>query len=374
MNTVGFPVPWYLPTITTFSILTLAMLAAQLTSGDAPSTSMPALPVDSFTTVRNRAASIVIAILALGAFIHVGTISVMAAHQMHWQQKIVERGNREKIGLWLKEESASPKDTVFLEPLGYVGFYSGLKMLDFPGLCSPEVVAARHKIAESLGSGNWPGLIYELRPTWLVLREPEARAMEAEDEGMLSHYYQLARVFDVRDQVLALPRVTGRGYLLNDAYFEVYHINSASFAQDNLIRRVRRTDLLVNEAAGSVCFVSGRRFGAHTPSRLIFAVPSDAITFNGNFGFEDSALVHFTDGAGFVVNAIAPDGTVTELLSRYLDPLKLESDRGRQPMNFTIDPTQVQKIELIIDPGPAGNGAADWTYWSEMEFGLRGQE
>ncbi len=84
----------------------------------------------------------------------------MAAYQLKWQQQLIERNNREAIGLWLKENSESPKDTVFLEPLGCIGFYSNLKMLVFPGLSSPEMIAARRKVGGAYNLDLWAPLIF----------------------------------------------------------------------------------------------------------------------------------------------------------------------------------------------------------------------
>ena len=64
--------------------------------------------------------------------------------QMRQQQSLIEDHHRREIGRWLRNKAA-PTDRVYLEPLGYVGYYSGLKMLDNPGLASPEVVAIRQR-------------------------------------------------------------------------------------------------------------------------------------------------------------------------------------------------------------------------------------
>ena len=89
-----------------------------------------------------------------------------SAYQMRVQQREIEEGNRKQIGLWLRQHAAAPTDTVFLEPLGYIGYYSQLKMLDIPGLSAPEVMAAERKL-KSVAPAD---LIPELRPDWLVLR------------------------------------------------------------------------------------------------------------------------------------------------------------------------------------------------------------
>jgi len=44
------------------------------------------------------------------------------------QQRLIEDGVRRPIGLWLRAHAASPRDTVLLEPLGYIGYFSGLKI------------------------------------------------------------------------------------------------------------------------------------------------------------------------------------------------------------------------------------------------------
>src|SRR5262249_48089713 len=59
-------------------------------------------------------------------------------------QTEVEAG-RTTIGKWLKE-NARATDSVYLEPLGYVGYFSGLHMDDFPGLVSPKVVGIRRQL------------------------------------------------------------------------------------------------------------------------------------------------------------------------------------------------------------------------------------
>jgi len=140
---------------------------------------------------------------------------------MRQQQAIVEEGNRKAIGLWLRE-AAAPGDTVFLETLGYIGYYSNLRAYDFPGLASEEVVAARRK----LGTDEFDALIRELRPTWLVLRPEEAGRIAYVAPGMLledaSGQYRLVRRFDQSARIAALGDLRGR-YLLNwDRAFLVY--------------------------------------------------------------------------------------------------------------------------------------------------------
>lgn len=51
--------------------------------------------------------------------------------------------SRVKTGMWLNENTP-PSSTVFLEPLGYIGFYADRTMLDQVGLVTPRVVALKN--------------------------------------------------------------------------------------------------------------------------------------------------------------------------------------------------------------------------------------
>ena len=96
-------------------------------------------------------------------------ITLCVARQMRVQQQLIENGVRREIGLWLGAHARTPHDTVMLEPLGYIGYFSGLKMLDLPGLASKEVVEVRKR----LGPYKENQVFLELKPDWLVLRPGE---------------------------------------------------------------------------------------------------------------------------------------------------------------------------------------------------------
>jgi hypothetical protein len=149
-----------------------------------------------------------------------------SACQMRVQQREIEEGNRKQIGLWLRQQAASPADTVFLEPLGYIGFFSQLKMLDWPGLCAPEVVAAEKR----LKSTNWAKLIPELRPDWLVLRPMEAGQLQNLTPRLLMESYSAVKVFDASERVASYRWLPGRGYLALDAQFIVFKRNQTGGA------------------------------------------------------------------------------------------------------------------------------------------------
>ena len=141
----------------------------------------------------------------------------LVCEQMYQQQKLIEFGVRKQIGLWLKQNAVTPHDTVFLEPLGYIGYYSNLKMYDFPGLSSEEVVSARIKLNTDL----WILLIEYLHPDWLVLRKGEVDHFRAEYPILFTKEYELAQVFDSSKEVDAL-NIQGLAFLKYDDIFSVF--------------------------------------------------------------------------------------------------------------------------------------------------------
>ncbi len=191
----AYPAPWYLPNA---SVLGVVVLGAML---------------HDIRRIRP-----VVMIAGGAVFLHFGFAFFAGAWQLRQQQAIIEDGNRTPLAHWLRDHSLSAKESVFLECLGYIGYFSQLKMLDFPGLCAPEVVAARRK----LGTNDWSAIVRELRPNWLVLRPREEAEMRRSDPALFEQMYEKARVFDVSDRVRALGTMLGRGYLECDETFTVF--------------------------------------------------------------------------------------------------------------------------------------------------------
>lgn len=357
---VRFPVPWYLPAVTLLSFVALVLVWGQLWQATAPE--------------KNPSASARLGRVFLSGgvgLLLLGTtaLSLAAAYQLHWQQKIIEEGQRRKMGEWLRTTAATPHDSVFLEPLGYIGFYSGLKMYDFPGLCSPEMVAARLRASTLSSPYCWSELILDLQPDWLVLRRHEVEAIRARDPQVLEHFYKLERVFDARPQIEAISFMPGRGYLLFDAYFEVYRRQS-SLPTGLGFKRIRAALLTRNECWGHPAYeTEGLRLQAHAPAQLECIKPAGARWLSGGFGFLEAAYAHppdATDGAIFTILFVDEKGSRRVLLERATHPSVEAADRGTQYFRIELPAAESGKIELAISPGPQGSNAYDWTYWSEL--------
>jgi hypothetical protein len=138
--------------------------------------------------------------------------------QLRAQQRIIEWGLRASIGRSLALSAQSPRETVFLEPLGYIGYYSNLSMRDTPGLCAPDVVALRRS-----GLLAMPALVAALNTDWVILRAHEYASFAADEKAAFDRNYDLVKVHDVRPAIAAETWLPGRDFLLYDAYFGVWH-------------------------------------------------------------------------------------------------------------------------------------------------------
>lgn len=108
-------------------------------------------------------------------------------------QRLEER-LRQPLGQWLAAQSR-PGDRVMLEPIGYIGYYSRLRVLDVIGLVSPQVLPYWKRGSES----PLAELALDFRPEWCVLRPREVqhiRTADPEKGRRFAAAYRLARTFE----------------------------------------------------------------------------------------------------------------------------------------------------------------------------------
>jgi hypothetical protein len=121
-------------------------------------------------------------------------------------------------------DHAAPDDTVLLEPLGYIGYFSQLKTYDVPGLSSPEVVAV-----EQSGDVDYSSIIARLHPRWLVLRPYEILHMEASPRHVLKDYDAI-KGWSARAELDAIAFLPGRHWSEWECAYFVFHRKSAPLA------------------------------------------------------------------------------------------------------------------------------------------------
>jgi hypothetical protein len=220
IGSMPYSYPWYLPPIAlvgatafTRAVLVFASPAAQHRGAR-----------DGIEW-RLVAARTLFAALAIGT----AALFITAMYEERIQQAEIEIGNRAELGKWLKE-NAAPTESVYLEPLGYIGYYSGLGMIDYPGLVSPEVVRERRAlhVKPQYARASRLLLIPKLNADWVVLRFSEYQVLQQlpiADE--FKRTYVFWRDFNVSKNLERYKFLPGRPSLEYDAAYALFKRNSA---------------------------------------------------------------------------------------------------------------------------------------------------
>lgn len=199
--TVTARAPWYFPAWQVLAYLAIG-------GGVAAAVSLP--------LVRGVGRAVLLGVVGVLVLVQAWFFASVAA-QLREQQRLIEWGLRAPLGRMIAQAARSPRDTVFLEPLGYIGFFSGLAMRDTPGLSAPEVIALRRQGVHSMSD-----LPTSLRADWVVLRGAEFLRFESEERAKFEQAYSLWAVLDQRSKVEAVAWLPGREFLLFDAYYSVW--------------------------------------------------------------------------------------------------------------------------------------------------------
>lgn len=199
--------PWYVPPWTALAVIVLAFVLDDLHRATV-ALGRPHVARIFRTTV-------------VGLVVLQGATLAGVAWQMRTEQALVETGVRRQIGEWLRE-NAGRDDTVFLEPLGYIGYYSQLRTHDIPGLSSPAVVAVVRQ-----GARRYADIIARLQPQWVVLRPSEAARSEFPATGVLQDYI-LVKSWDALSQLDQIRILPGRAWVEGEAKFLLFRRRAES--------------------------------------------------------------------------------------------------------------------------------------------------
>jgi hypothetical protein len=202
VNVSAYAAPWYLPSAAIFGVIAVSR-APLLFAGRLPILRRRAV----FSTRLLQTA-----LVAVSIYLMIGQTL-----EIRIQQQEIEENHRKKIGLYL-HEVMQPDQNVYLEPIGYIGYYSDRTVLDWPGLVAPQIVQIRreHHVDEET-------LIPYLMPDWMVLRPDEERA--AFNIPEVRDRYTIMRTFDARPNLDKYSYIPGRGYLMGDSVFFVLKRN-----------------------------------------------------------------------------------------------------------------------------------------------------
>jgi hypothetical protein len=143
-------------------------------------------------------AAYVAAATGLAALVLTATFLPTVLQDLRTTQQ-VERDLRIPIGRWLHDH-ARPTDTVMMEPIGYIGFYSGLRVLDTVALVSPEVLPLYGPHFASPYHAIWT----RFTPEYVLLRAGEWENLRRYESGLpptqrLEDHYQLIHTWSDLD-------------------------------------------------------------------------------------------------------------------------------------------------------------------------------
>jgi hypothetical protein len=199
--------PWYLGPVAMFGFVAIARGPAGLAA--------------AFQGQHARWRTVAFGVLG-AVLVERGLLFSQSVIQLKIQQLEIETGTRERIGEWLKANGRA-EDRIFLEPMGYIGYFSNMRIADTAGLVCPEIVELRRKGVLLPGKQ-----ILALRPEWAVLRP--------KDVELFSHYpkppedfndefakqYRLVKAFDATTRLGRYGFIPGSGYLKFDSVFLIY--------------------------------------------------------------------------------------------------------------------------------------------------------
>jgi hypothetical protein len=124
-------------------------------------------------------------------FLAIGTAAFLQRSAREAQQ--IETNLRIPLGLWLREHM-KPNETVMLEPIGYIGYFSQRHVLDVIGLVSPQVLPLWQK-SDSAPMGT---IAMRFQPEWAVLRPGELQHILDAHRSDWERDYALVKTFRYR--------------------------------------------------------------------------------------------------------------------------------------------------------------------------------
>jgi hypothetical protein len=348
-----FPFPWYMPGTTLLAAVTLGGMIAQLLAAAKHWRERSGVRIGPGVV---QSSVVLVVLAALGGETW---LTWQMRREMAYEQIYSATGTRRKVGEWLKA-NARPGDTVFMEPLGHIGYFSGLKTYDYPGLSSKEMVNAVHALGANGGH-----LAEFLCSDWMVLRPWEYADMHTQVYRLFGegYEYKLVKEFNRMPEVEQLE-VYGRKYIEFDSHLLIFK------------RQVPKRYLLDTtlkspyDGLGLPAFNVGGRlmYQVHAAGILSLKVPAHATHFRITYGMPEATYTGTpaTDGVKFVI--LWMNGRKTQrLLVRTLEPHDAPDDRGAQEFESELPP-HGEGAGIILLTLPGETDAMDWSCWGLPEF------
>jgi hypothetical protein len=346
-----FPFPWYLPGT--------ALLAAVVIGGGWDQSM-------KWVAGWHQRRRLRVVVLGVGFAVAIGLIASQAwlswqmMRQMKVEQELSANAVRRAVGEWLRDNAAA-SDTVLMEPLGHIAYFSGLRTLDLPGLSSRESARAL-KIFREVGLG-WAYVADYLSPDWLVLRPSEIDHIRHGAWQLLGSTYRQVMEFDTTAEVERL-KIYGKGYVKHDARWVIFKRAVPKRHRINATDPAVQADypLPIEEFDGRAMHK------LHAAGVMSFMVPDHAGQLQLDYGLPAGTYVGevATDGVRFQAYMLDGADQVTVLLDVQLDPAAKADDRGRKRLVAQLPPGRAREVVLVCSPG--ASDLMDWSCWSQPVF------
>jgi hypothetical protein len=347
-----FAFPWYLPGTALLAAVVIGGVADQM-GGWNRGWRQSGLRVGKIAAGSGRA---VVVVLVAGQ----SWLTWEMMRQMKAEQEFSANAVRRKTGEWLREH-AKAEDTVLMEPLGHIGYFSGLRTLDLPGLSSRESARAM-KVISGLGLG-WGHVADYLSPDWIVLRPTEMNNLKHGAWQLLGATYRQVAEFNTRPQVEEL-KLQGKGYLLHDAHWIIFKRAVPKRY------RVNVTDSVIQSAypLPIEAFDETALFKLHASGVMSVLVPDNASHFAIDYGLPAGTYTGgiVTDGVRFQIHFVNDSDEASTWLDATLNPVQRLEDRGVKRFRQALPPGKNREIILACLPGKSDE--MDWSCWSRPVF------
>jgi hypothetical protein len=306
----------------------------------------------------------------------------MTARQMKVQQQEIEWGERAEIGRWLRQHMRHG-DTVYLEPVGYIGYFSDAHILDFPGLVTPAAVRRRREEHR-----NFATLIDDLQPDWAVMRPQEVPGVYAQSAFFRGNYAPV-KLFDVRPSLAKYESFPGKSYIEFDAAYILSkkvidpgasdldpQLQAAAMEFNRQLFPMMKTSPIL--ARSRIDFGPARCRGrpvlvVEPEGTITFRAPPGAKRLNGRFGILPEATGQGDRGTvEFVVEFAPLQGKRAVLFNKLLVPARNSRDREMQDLDLVLPGTEGTVLLWTRHASPSrirerGSEEPAGSYWTEVE-------
>lgn len=112
---------------------------------------------------------------------------------------------RRGIGLYLNKIEKNKNEYIFLEPAGYIPYFSGLKTIDEVGLVDKEI---QNEIKKDKPN-YWKNTVAKRKPKYLLSPED---LLNGKDSDFYRKYYRLNKAFKINDYLDSNNKILNKIY------------------------------------------------------------------------------------------------------------------------------------------------------------------